>query len=44
MWRRNQPGDPRTPITGEALQDVGISAYLDHNWNSRWSSASDGRA
>ena len=33
------PGDPRTPVTGEALQDVGISAYLDHNWNSRWSSA-----
>jgi outer membrane DcaP-like protein len=32
-------GDPRTPVTGEALQDVGISAYLDHTWNSRWSSA-----
>ena len=33
------PGNPRTPITGEALQDVGLSAYLDHAWNSRWSSA-----
>jgi len=33
------PGDPRTPVTGEALQDVGVSAYLDHAWNSRWSSA-----
>jgi hypothetical protein len=32
-------GDPRTPVTGEALQDVGLVAYLDHTWNSRWSSA-----
>jgi len=28
-----------TPITGEALPDFGMSAYLDHNWNTRLSSA-----
>jgi len=33
------PGNARTPIIGEALRDIGISAYLDHAWNSRWSSA-----
>jgi hypothetical protein len=33
------PGNRRTPIKGEALPDLGISAYLDHRWNSAWTSA-----
>ncbi|HEU5259053.1 MAG TPA: DcaP family trimeric outer membrane transporter [Vicinamibacterales bacterium] len=33
------PGNARTPIVGEALRDIGIVAYLDHTWNSRWASA-----
>ena len=31
--------DPRTPITGEALPDFGMSSYLDHRWNSKFTSA-----
>ena len=34
-----QPANIRTPITGKALGDFGLSAYLDHQWNSRFSSA-----
>src|SRR4029077_8309244 len=33
------PGNLRTPVTGEALKDFGMSAYLDHRWNSDWTSA-----
>jgi hypothetical protein len=33
------PGDPRRPIKGKALPLVGIVAFLDHNWSSRWSTA-----
>ena len=33
------PGDPITPVTGEALGNFGLSAYLDHRWNSAWTSA-----
>ena len=28
-----------TPVTGEALPALGLVAYLDHNWNSKWSTA-----
>jgi hypothetical protein len=28
-----------TPVTGKALPIFGMSAYLDHNWNSKFSSA-----
>ena len=34
-----QADNARTPVTGKALRDLGIVAYLDHNWNSRWSSS-----
>ncbi len=34
-----QPGNRFTPVTGEALPDFGMSAYLDHRWNSRFTSA-----
>jgi hypothetical protein len=33
------PGNAVTPVEGEALPIFGLSAYLDHNWNSKWSSA-----
>jgi len=32
-----QPGDPVTPFTGEALPVTGISASIDHTWNTKWS-------
>ena len=32
-------GDPTAPVRGKALGDLGISAYLDHNWNPTWSTA-----
>ena len=34
-----QLNNRRTPITGEALPDFGMSAYLDHTWNSHFTSA-----
>ncbi len=33
------PNDLVSPIRGEALPVLGLVAYLDHNWNSKWSSA-----
>jgi DcaP outer membrane protein len=36
---KRNPGNLRTPVTGEALKDFGMSAYLDHRWNSEWTSA-----
>ena len=33
------PGNAVTPVTGEALPALGLVAYLDHNWNSNWSTA-----
>jgi len=33
------PGNPVTPVEGEALPIFGGVAYLDHNWNSKWSTA-----
>lgn len=32
-------GNAITPVTGEALNDLGLVAYLDHKWNSHLSSA-----
>src|SRR5581483_3371682 len=34
-----QSGNAVTPVEGEALPVLGLVAYLDHNWNDRWSSA-----
>jgi hypothetical protein len=31
--------DAKTPIKGEALANLGITAFLDHNWNSKWTSS-----
>jgi hypothetical protein len=33
------PGNAVTPVTGEALPIVGLVAYDDHTWNSKWSTA-----
>jgi hypothetical protein len=33
------PGNARTPIKGKALPVTGIVAFLDHNWNSKLSTA-----
>ena len=35
---RNNFQDPRTPIVGEALPILGIVAFLDLNWNEKWTS------
>jgi hypothetical protein len=35
----NNFGDPIKPILGKPLPIVGIVAFVDHNWNERWSSA-----
>jgi hypothetical protein len=35
---RNNFGNAVTPIVGEPLPIVGIVAFLDHNWNSKFSS------
>jgi hypothetical protein len=32
-------GDPRRPVKGVALPVLGIVAFLDHNWNKKFSSA-----
>jgi hypothetical protein len=35
---RNNFSNPRTPVVGKALPIVGIVAFLDLNWNSKWTS------
>ncbi len=35
----DNPGDPVTPVKGEALPLLGIVAFLDHNWNDQFSSS-----
>jgi hypothetical protein len=35
---QNNFSNPRTPIVGKALGIVGIVAFLDLNWNSKWTS------
>lgn len=34
-----QPGNLRTPVTGEALKDLGVSAFIDHRWTSKFTTA-----
>src|SRR4030095_13933537 len=34
-----QPGNVVTPITGEAIPILGTVFFLDHTWNSKWSTA-----
>jgi hypothetical protein len=36
---KRNPGNAVTPVTGEALPIFGMSAYVDHTWSSKWSSA-----
>jgi DcaP outer membrane protein len=36
---KRNPGDPVRPVDGEALRDIGVVVYLDHNWTSQWSSS-----
>jgi hypothetical protein len=36
---KSNPGNAVTPVTGQALGDIGLLFYLDHNWNERWSTA-----
>ena len=33
------PGNTVTPVTGEALPNFGLAAYLDHRWNPSWTTA-----
>lgn len=33
------PGDPRAPIKGEAIPVAGTVIFLDHKWNSDWSTS-----
>jgi hypothetical protein len=33
------PGNSVSPLNGEPLPVLGLVFYLDHNWNSKWSSA-----
>jgi len=35
----DNPGDPVSPVKGEALPLLGIVAFLDHNWNDQFSSS-----
>jgi hypothetical protein len=35
---QTNPGNPRTPIVGKALPILGIVAFLDLNWNAKWTS------
>ena len=34
-----QPGNLLTPVTADPIPILGIVAFVDHNWNSRWSTA-----
>jgi outer membrane DcaP-like protein len=36
---KTNPGNPVTPVVGEALPIFGAVAYLDHNWSSKWTTA-----
>jgi hypothetical protein len=36
---QHNTGNRLTPVTGKALPDLGLVAYLDHRWNSAWTSA-----
>lgn len=36
---KNNPGNPVTPVLGKALPVLGITAFVDHNWNEKFSSS-----
>jgi len=36
---KTNPGNPTRPFAGEALADFGLLAFVDHRWNSHFSSA-----
>jgi hypothetical protein len=36
---KTNPGNAGTPVVGEALGDFGLVLFLDHTWNSRFTSA-----
>lgn len=36
---KNNPGNPITPVTGEAIPILGLVAFLDHTWNERFTSS-----
>ena len=36
---QKNPGDPTKPIVGKALPVLGVVAFLDHNWNKKFSTA-----
>jgi len=36
---KRNPGNTRTPVVGQPLGDLGVVAYLDHNWSDKFSSA-----
>jgi len=33
---KKNPGDPKTPVKGEALPLLGIVAFLEHPWSDQW--------
>jgi hypothetical protein len=36
---QKNPGNSKTPLTGKALPALGIVAFLDHNWNDKFTSS-----
>jgi hypothetical protein len=36
---QNNPSNPVQPLLGKPLPVVGISAFVDHKWNDKWTSA-----
>ncbi|MDH7463901.1 DcaP family trimeric outer membrane transporter [Chitinophagaceae bacterium 26-R-25] len=36
---KNNPGNTVTPLLGKALPVLGITAFVDHNWNEKFSSS-----
>jgi hypothetical protein len=34
-----QPGNALTPVTADPIPILGIVAFVDHSWNSRWTTA-----
>jgi hypothetical protein len=34
-----QPGNPLTPVTADPIPIVGIVAFVDHTWSSKWTTA-----
>jgi hypothetical protein len=36
---KTNPGNLRQPLLGEVLPILGLTAYIDHTWNSKWTSS-----